>query len=593
MEKQKIYIGNVLQRSKYRKKQEQDASTLDKVVASSIDDNTSGEDGGLAANSLHTVLESGAHGEQLAKFHKTQGHGHAAEQANHLIDVLHGQDAVILGDDNAKNGPDRSVNGMQIQTKYCQNALSSVNAAFRNGQYRYLDSKGNPMQLEVPSDQYEEAVEIMRKRIAEGKVPGTTNPDDAEKLVRKGHIDYKTACNIAKAGNIDSLLFDAAHGTVIAASAFGISSVISFAQAVWSGKDIDAAVDQALYTGLQAGGTAFVTSVMTAQLMRTGIGNVLMGPSIQLVKAMPSSVRHALVNVMRQGAPIYGNAATRNLAKLVRSNVIAAAAVMVVLSAKDISNFFSSRISAEQLFRNVTTIAAGLGGAGLGATVATAAAAAVLGPGGIAVFMATILGGTVGGTMSGKAAKKLLDKFTQDDAVALVRILNTRLQLLAPTYLLNKEEVELVVDTLQLALRNREILLNMYASDNRNEFADTLLRGIIERIICWRIHIVVPTDRQFMDALGRILHGEIAAPVIEADEEQPAAHGKEREVTDLALAHRKARYMARQLNAVFTQEEQVLQRMQADEQAFQARWQEQWQAIAAYRKELQDLLGGI
>ena len=591
MEKQKMHIGNVLQNSKYAKQKEA-ASENDAVVTVSMNRDKGRDESAVSAGSLNTILESGAHGEQLAKFHKTQGHGHAAEQANHLIDALHGQDAVILGDDNAKNGPDRSVNGMQIQTKYCQNALSSVNAAFRNGQYRYLDSKGNPMQLEVPSDQYEEAVEIMRKRIAEGKVPGTTNPDDAEKLVRKGHVDYKTACNIAKAGTIDSLMFDAAHGTVIAASAFGISSVISFAQAVWSGKDREAAVDQALYTGLQAGGTAFVTSVMTAQLMRTGVGNMLMEPSIQLVKAMPSSVRHALVNVMRQGAPIYGNAATKNLAKLVRSNVIAAAAVMVVLSANDVSNFFSRRISAEQLFRNVMTIAAGLGGAGGGATLATAAASAAFGPGAIVAVMATLLGGTAGGALSGKAAKKLLDQFTQDDAVELVQILNTRFQLLASEYLLNKEEVELAVDTLQLALRNREILLNMYASTNRNEFADTLLLGMIERIICWRIHIVVPTDRQFMDALGRILNGEVAAPAIEADEELSAAHGKKREITDLSVAHRKARYMAQQLHAVFTQEEQVLQRMQVDEQAFQAKWQDQRQDIAVYRKELQELLGG-
>ncbi|MBM6691481.1 hypothetical protein H9X75_10625, partial [Fusobacterium mortiferum] len=76
-----------------------------------------------------------------------------------------------------------------IQSKYCQSANMTVEAAFRNGKYRYLDTNGNPMQLEVPSDQYKEAVNIMRQKILKGKVPGTTNPDDAEKLIRKGNID--------------------------------------------------------------------------------------------------------------------------------------------------------------------------------------------------------------------------------------------------------------------------------------------------------------------------------------------------------------------------------------------------------------------
>lgn len=62
-----------------------------------------------------------------------QGHGYAAEQANNLYDILTGKDAKIVGGDNAKDGPDRMVNGVNIQTKYCHDAASSVQAAFENG----------------------------------------------------------------------------------------------------------------------------------------------------------------------------------------------------------------------------------------------------------------------------------------------------------------------------------------------------------------------------------------------------------------------------------------------------------------------------
>ena len=166
------------------------------------------------------------HNDKLLRFNGRQGHGYAAEQGNNLYDNINGRNAEILGDDNAKNGPDRIVDGQLIQTKYCQNAKASVNSGFKDGKYRYLDCNGNPMQLEVPSDQYEEAIRIMEEKIRNGQVPGCKNPKDASKIIRKGNITLKQAINIAKAGTVESLIFDAAHGADIGQRAAGISSTI-------------------------------------------------------------------------------------------------------------------------------------------------------------------------------------------------------------------------------------------------------------------------------------------------------------------------------------------------------------------------------
>lgn len=54
------------------------------------------------------------------KFHARQGHGFAAERANNLYDKLTGHKAEIVGDDNALNGADRIVDGIEIQSKYCK-----------------------------------------------------------------------------------------------------------------------------------------------------------------------------------------------------------------------------------------------------------------------------------------------------------------------------------------------------------------------------------------------------------------------------------------------------------------------------------------
>jgi len=85
-------------------------------------------------------LSKAAQQTQMDKFQAAQGHGFAAEQANNLYDILTGKDAKIVGGDNAKDGPDRMVNGVNIQTKYCHDAASSVQAAFENGQYRYVNA---------------------------------------------------------------------------------------------------------------------------------------------------------------------------------------------------------------------------------------------------------------------------------------------------------------------------------------------------------------------------------------------------------------------------------------------------------------------
>ena len=141
--------------------------------------------------------------QQWTKYHSRQGHGFAAEDANAMHDSWQGKSVDKVGMDNALNGADRVVNGIQIQTKYCADAAKSVGAAFENGTYRY-----SGMKLEVPREQYDEAVRLMRGRIAAGEVPGVTDPAKASDMIVKGHYTYDEAVGIAKAGNLDSIKFD-------------------------------------------------------------------------------------------------------------------------------------------------------------------------------------------------------------------------------------------------------------------------------------------------------------------------------------------------------------------------------------------------
>ena len=72
------------------------------------------------------------------RFHARQGHGFAAERANSLYDKLKLHDVKMLGDDNAKNGPDRLVDGVMIQSKYCKTGEQCIIECFdKEGKFRY------------------------------------------------------------------------------------------------------------------------------------------------------------------------------------------------------------------------------------------------------------------------------------------------------------------------------------------------------------------------------------------------------------------------------------------------------------------------
>lgn len=101
--------------------------------------NIASEAGGLGIGNFQIVNNQF----EEEKFHSRQGHGFAAERANHLYDKLTGHNAKIVGDDNAKNGADRIVDGVYIQSKYCATGSRCVNECFENdgkGAFRYMNN---------------------------------------------------------------------------------------------------------------------------------------------------------------------------------------------------------------------------------------------------------------------------------------------------------------------------------------------------------------------------------------------------------------------------------------------------------------------
>lgn len=349
------------------------------------------------------------------------GHGHAAEYANNVIDRIKYpfQDVKQIGQNNAKNGADRQVGNQKIQTKYYARATGTVNSAFdsESGMYKY---KG--MQLEVPKDQYDKAVELFEEKIRQGKVEGVNNPAEAKNIIRKGHITYNEAKLIAKGGNLTSIKFDAIDGAINSLPGVGISFVIVFSQAKWSGAETK---DAALMAG------------------KAGLRTLAMGTSIYVAS--------------QQFAKIFTKQINDYFGKKITAEVVARRATPVIsfaiIMGPDIFETLVGRISSQQLLKNAAVAGGGMmAGAGAGAV-----GGAIAGP--IGAFAGAIIGGIAGGI----GAKAIADQFIEDDRVEMFAQL--------------KEEFIDIVMVISLSQKE----FNKIQEDVFNEQLESLLKDMFQR----------------------------------------------------------------------------------------------------------------
>lgn len=444
------------------------------------------------------------------RFRSTKGgHGFAAERANNLIDNIQGifnrQRSRITGDDNALNGSDRLLTtadgaSYQIQSKYHSTAYDSIYACFDdNGTFRYFDADGKPMQIEVPSDQYDDAVAYMRRYISDGKVTGISDPDEAINIVKKGHLTYKQAQRIAHAGNIYSLAYDAANGCIECASSFGISAVVEFAIGMWNGDDINTALEKSVYTGLEVGGSSFIISVLSSQLSKTGLNSLLVGSSEAVINIMGPKAAATFVNAFRHGNNIYGAAAMKSAAKLLRGNVITASVSMVVVSVPDVVDTFRGRISGKQLMKNLATTGGSIAG-GTGGWIGGAALGSMIFPG-VGTVVGGIIGSVAGGFTVQIATDAVADLIVEDDADEMLDIISEEFKILAVEYLLSESEAELVADKLNNII-TANALKDMFASSSREIYArEIFLRPCMESVVANREVIELPTSEEYQDVL--------------------------------------------------------------------------------------------
>jgi len=464
-----------------------------------------------------------------------RGHGFAAESANHLYDKVaqgdffgQGKVKLVGGDLDPetghiiKNGADRIVNGVEIQSKYCKTGSKCISECFENGKMKYtIDGGTKPMQIEVPSDKYKSALDAMRNRIKNGEVPGVTDPDEAVNIVRKGHFTYAQAVNMAKAGTIESVIYDSVNGIMIAAPAFGLTVLLTYATAVWWGESCEAALKKSMYAGLQVAGTSFAISVLSAEISKSVLKTSVDAVSEQVVKLLGKKATRLIAASINGGKQVSTAAAKKLVTQYLGKDIITGTVTVVVLSAKDITEIFRGRISGGQFVKNVSTVTASvvggaagkIGGAMIGAAIGTAIA-----PGAGTVIGSKIgetIGTVAGGVLAGKAADGVADQLVEDDSEQLLRVTEVAFSKLCREYLVSAKEAEEIADRMNEALDENE-LKEMYQSLNRMEYAYSLLEPLFEEVVRKRKKIAVPADTELVRCLKIVLE-ELADDEAEED----------------------------------------------------------------------------
>ena len=119
-----------------------------------------------------------------------------------------------------------------------------------------------------------------------------------------------------------------------------------------------------------------------------------------------------------------------------------------------------------------------------------------------------LIGGLVGsfggGALASEASSCVLDEFIEDDANKMIKIIQEVFTKLAKDYLISEKEAKKIVDQLADKLTG-SLLKDMYASDNRQTFANNLLIDYFEKTSKTRSHIKLPNAEQMKKSLRMYL----------------------------------------------------------------------------------------
>lgn len=145
-----------------------------------------------------------------------------------------------------------------LKSKYNSTGDRCVDACLSYGELRYLDCEGLAINIEVPYDKYEEAINDFTERRKEGLI---TNNIDPSTVLKKGSFTYNQVKNIVNLNKIKGLRVFEIDGSIELEHTLGISGSIEYALSIWNGDRKEEALEKAIIRAIKIHGLKFVKSL--------------------------------------------------------------------------------------------------------------------------------------------------------------------------------------------------------------------------------------------------------------------------------------------------------------------------------------------
>lgn len=364
---------------------------------------------GVAASISAEVTENNM---QWTKYHNNNGgHGIAFEDGSALYERILGHKVQVVGMDNALNGADLVIDGVEYQLKCYKDAYGSVESCFdkANGMYRY----GSKPTI-VPREQYAEALERMEKKIADGKVPGVTDPAKAADLIKQGRLTHEQCLNLKKAFTKESLAFDTLTQASVAGMVGVVAGAVSFVQAKRNGATTkEATISAAKETG-KTGGKVLLSGIVTQQILKAELGRKAATVTTHAVRkgldvAAKTEVGKSVIAKVAQGTcgkVLTGAAAKTVATKAIRGNIVTSTVMFAVTSIPDTCRVLTGRMKPSEYGKRTAENAASTAGGSAGYMAGMAIGTAIC-PG-VGTAIGGIVGGIAGGIGASAGIKKII-----------------------------------------------------------------------------------------------------------------------------------------------------------------------------------------
>jgi hypothetical protein len=325
--------------------------------------------------------------------------------------------------------------------------------------------------------------------------------------IKQGAFTYIQARHIAETGNIRHLLIDKRGRIFFEKEMTGMSTALAFAQSKWNGASREEAMENAVMTGLAVIGEAFVEELISVHDLEVYEGRKLhVGDGLKdAVRTNGAKVIVKKVAAKATKKAMYSSVAAKKAITLLNANVVTGALVTGVMSSIDIVRTIKGEMSPAQLFKNVSKTAASVAGSmiglviggGIGLNIPNVSTAVISLIGGI-------IGLIIGSVLATKIAKRVLDFFIKDDTAKMLDIFNEQLAVAAEAFLLNEQELQQALKDFSESYDMQDELRSMHASDNRKEYADSLIEDELLRIVRSRMYLQVPSNEELYQVVRRM-----------------------------------------------------------------------------------------